>query len=198
MYHNGAKVMNGDVAVTVFETERLLVRQLQDDDFEAFHALNSAPDIVQFMGDGEPLTAEQTRGWIETSQNNYRTQGFGCFAITSRRDSQFVGFGGLVYPPDGSPRVEIIYAFKRPYWGQGLASEFAAAMLDTGFQRWRLPRIEATIDPRNQASIKVVQKVGMQFVRSDVDEHNQPTEFYALDNPPSLSVDQSSTSAERA
>jgi RimJ/RimL family protein N-acetyltransferase len=56
-------------------------------------------------------------------------------------------------------------------------------MVETGFERWRLPRIEASIDPRNPASIKVVEKLGMTFVRSDVDEYNQPTLFYALDNP---------------
>jgi RimJ/RimL family protein N-acetyltransferase len=167
----------------VFETKRLLVRYLQDDDFDAFYSLCSDPEVMRYMGDGKPLTAELTRGWIKTSQENYQKQGFGCFALTSRQDAQLLGFGGLIYP-HGSSQVEIIYAFKPSYWGRGLASEFVRAMIKTGFERWQLPRIEASIDPRNPASIKVVQRIGMVFVRSGVDETNQPTLFYALNRPP--------------
>lgn len=80
--------------------------------------------------------------------------------------------------------VEIIYAFKRSCWSQEPAGEFVRAMIEVGFERWQLPRIEASIDQRNPASIKVVQRIGMVFVRSGVDETNQPTLFYALDCPP--------------
>jgi RimJ/RimL family protein N-acetyltransferase len=113
--------------MTVFETDRLLVLHLREDDFDAFYALCSDPEITRYMGDGQPLTAKQS-----------------C-------------------------------------WGQGLATEFARAMLKTGFECWRLPRIEASIDPRNKASLSVVHKLGMTFVRSDVDEYSQPTLFYALE-----------------
>ncbi len=167
----------------IFETERLLVRYLRDDDFDAFYSLCNDPEVMQYMGDGKPLTAEQTRGWIKTSQENYQKQGFGCFALTFRQDGQLLGFGGLVYPHSSS-QVEIIYAFKPSYWGRGLAGEFVRAMIKTGFERWQLPRIEASIDPRNPASIKAVQRIGMVFVHSGVDETNQPTLFYALNRPP--------------
>ena len=167
----------------IFETRRLLVRYLRDDDFDAFYSLCSDPEVMRYMGDGKPLAAEQTRGWIKTSQENYRKRGFGCFAIASRQNAQFLGFGGLVYPHNSS-QVEIIYAFKPSCWGRGLVSEFIGAMLATGFERWQLPRIEASIDPRNSASIKAVQRIGMFFVRSGFDEANQPTLFYALDRPP--------------
>jgi len=166
----------------VFATERLLVRYLCDDDFEAFYIICSDPEIMRYMGDGTPLSAEQTRSWIKISQENYQKRGYGCFAITSRQDGQFIGFGGLARPAS-SLQVEIIYAFKLSCWGQGLASEFVRAMLATSFERWQLPRIEATIDPRNLASIKVVEKAGMTFVRSGIDEHDQPTLWYALDRP---------------
>ncbi len=166
----------------IFQTDRLIVRYLQDDDFEAFHALCSDPEIVEYMGDGKPLTAEQTRQWIQISQNNYQNHDYGCFAILSRQNGEMIGFGGLIYPP-GSTQVEIIYAFKEAYWGKGLASEFAYKMIETGFQRWKLPRIEASIDPNNAASLRVVQKLGMTHVRSDLDENQLPTEFYAIDNP---------------
>jgi RimJ/RimL family protein N-acetyltransferase len=167
--------------VLVFASERLIVRELQDEDLAAFHALCSDPAIVEYMGDGEPLTLEQTQSWLEISKKNYQKQGFGCFAITSRENGQLIGFGGLVHPPgNNTSTVEIIYAFKQSCWGQGLASEFARAMVETGFQRWHLPSIEASIDPANKASLRVMQKIGMHFLRSDVDENDLPTEYYAI------------------
>lgn len=164
----------------VFETKRLAVRYLREDDFDTFYELCADPAVTQYMGDNNPLTAEQTRQWIGISQANYAKQGYGCFAITLRQTGEMIGFGGLVYPP-GEPQVEIIYAFKPSCWGMGFASEFARSMLNMGFQRWGLERILATIDPANTASIHVVEKLGMKFLYKDVDEHGLPTLFYALD-----------------
>lgn len=159
-------------------TERLIARFLKEDDFADFHALCSDPEVVRYMGAGKPLTPEQTRNWIAISQENYQEHGYGCFAITSRLDGQFIGFGGLV----GNPS-EIIYAFKKSHWGQGLALEFARSMIEIGFHRWKLPCIAASIDARNTASLRIAQKLAMTFVRSGPDEYDQPTMFYILDNP---------------
>jgi ribosomal-protein-alanine N-acetyltransferase len=92
-----------------------------------------------------------------------------------------VGFGGIARPS----QPEIIYAFKQSCWGQGLAGEFVRSLLATCFERWQLPRIEASIDSRNYASIRVVEKAGMAFVRSEMDENNQRILWYALDCPDS-------------
>lgn len=166
----------------VFETERLLVRYLCDDDFEAFSALCSDLEINRYMGDGQPLTTEQTRAWIQISQENYQKYDNGCFAIISRQHGQLIGFGGIARRSN-TPQVEIIYAFKPSCWGQGLASEFVSSLLDTCFERWHFSRIEASIDSRNSGSIRVVEKAGMVYVRSEVDENHQRILWYALDRP---------------
>ncbi|QBD75363.1 N-acetyltransferase [Ktedonosporobacter rubrisoli] len=166
----------------VCETERLLVRYLRDEDFEDFYAICSDPVVTRYVGEGTPLSAEQTRQWLQISKENYRIRGYGCFAIIQRKDCQFIGFGGIARPSD-KEQVEIIYAFKQPCWGQGLATEFARALLISCFERWKFPRIEATIYPQNQASARVLEKAGMQFVHTFIDEDGQPVSLYALDNP---------------
>lgn len=166
----------------VFTTARLIVRHLQVEDFDAFHALCNAPEVVQYMDSGRPLTPEETRKWITISQRNYQQHGYGCFAITDRQSGVLLGFGGLVHAHPGAD-VEIIYALKQSAWGQGLATEFASGMLETGFQRWNLPSIDASIDPRNTASLRVVEKLGMTLVRSGVDENGIPTNYYTLARP---------------
>ena len=167
--------------MNVFETERLVIRRLRDDDINDFAALCGDPVAMRYMGDGEPLTRDQTAAWIDKSHANYRTRGFGCFAVTIKPEDRLVGFCGLVYPP-GQERVELIYAFAQPHWGQGLATEVAHGAVTYGFTVHGLERIEATIYPANHASKRVLQKIGMVFKRQELDEHGVVTDFYAVAN----------------
>lgn len=168
--------------MNVFETERLVVRHLRDDDVDDFAALCGDPVAMRYMGDGQPLTREQTARWIEVSQANYRARGYGCFAVTLKPEDRLIGFCGLVGPPL-QERVELIYAFAQPFWGRGLATEVAQAAIVYGFGCHGLERIEATIYPANHASQRVLEKIGMIFQRRETDEHGVDTDFYAATRP---------------
>lgn len=163
----------------VFETERLVVRYLEDADLPDFYAVCSDPVAMKYMGDGEPLTEEQTALWIQKSKANYSDHAFGCMAVISKQHNSFTGFCGLVYAP-GSTDVEIIYALAQPYWGQGLATEVAMSMLKFGLDQCNLPEILATIDPQNTNSVKVVEKLGMTFVGERIDEGDVPVLVYSI------------------
>jgi len=171
--------------MTLFETERLLVRQLEADDVDNLYAVTSDPELMHYMGDGQPLSCELTAKWIDVSLNNYATKGYGCSAVIHKRDKAFIGFCGLVrsefaQPPDDA---ELIYALKKPYWGQGLATEVAKAMIDYGYKSCGLKHIIATIDPENSASIKVANKVGFVFSRSESESDGLPTHIYEMSTP---------------
>ncbi len=143
----------------VFETERLVVRHLRGEDLDEFAALCGDPVAMRYMGDGRPLTREQTATWIDVSETNYRTRGYGCFAVTIKPEDRLIGFCGLVGPPR-QELIELIYAFAQPYWARGLATEVARAAIAYGFERHRLDRIEATIYPAIHSSKRVLEKIG--------------------------------------
>ena len=164
----------------ILETERLTLRHLQPDDLDEFYEICGDPEIMRYVGDGQPLSREQTQNWIIKSQENYRKYGFGCLAVVAREDGHLVGYCGLVNPTiDGE--AEIIYALKKRYWGRGLISEAAKAMLDFGLQQCGLKRVVATIDPENQASIRIVEKWGMKYQEQRLDEYNLPEVVYAIE-----------------
>jgi ribosomal-protein-alanine N-acetyltransferase len=165
----------------ILETDRLFIRGLRADDLDEMHEVCGDPDIMRHVGDGRPLSREQTRQWIERSQDNYREHGFGCAAVVAKDGKRFAGYCGLVYGPGGA-EVEIIYALKRQYWGVGLASEAARAMLTYGFEKCRLKRIVATIAPDNRASVRIVEKLGMTHRENRLDEHGLPEAVYAIEN----------------
>ncbi|MDQ3804478.1 MAG: GNAT family N-acetyltransferase [Acidobacteriota bacterium] len=165
----------------VLETDRLFIRGLRADDLDEMYEVCADPDIMRHVGDGRPLSREQTRRWIERSQVNYSKHGFGCAAVVAKDGNRFVGYCGLVFGPGGA-EVEVIYALKKQYWGGGLASEAARAMLEYGFGKCRLKRIVATIAPDNRASVRIAEKLGMTHRGNRLDEHGLPEAVYAIDN----------------
>jgi RimJ/RimL family protein N-acetyltransferase len=166
----------------ILETERLIVRYLKSDDLDDLYAITGNAELMRYVGDNNPISREQTQQWIDVSIENYRSKGFGSCAIIDKASGDFCGYCGIIYAP-GCEDPEIIYAFKKAYWGKGYATEVAHAMLDYGFRQLKLPRIIATIDPDNTPSITIVQKLGMHYLRFELDEHGLPTHVYALDNP---------------
>ena len=152
----------------LFETARLLVRHLQPGDLDAMVAIFSDPIVTRWAGDGSPLSREQCERWIEISQRNYETKGFGASAVVGRASGAMIGLCGIVYAP-GSSEPEIIYMFGQPWWGQGYASEVVPPMLRYGIEQCGLPRVMATIAPENTASQHVAAKAGMRFEREIID-----------------------------
>ena len=74
------------MSVVIFETERMLVRQLQADDVDSLYAITGDTELMRHMGDGQPLSRELTAKWVEVSINNYATKGYGCSAVIDKRD----------------------------------------------------------------------------------------------------------------
>ncbi|MBK8434900.1 MAG: GNAT family N-acetyltransferase [Chloroflexi bacterium] len=166
----------------MIETERLIARPLVDEDFAALHGLTSDPAVMRFVGDLRPYTAAQTREFIAEAQASYAEHGFGAWAILDKATGELCGFGGLEMLPERKI-PEVAYIFAPAYWGRGLATEFAAAVLEYGFRTLRLPEIGASFDPDNHPSMRVASKLGLSFSYEGVDEFNLPTIYYAMPNP---------------
>lgn len=166
--------------MTVFETERLVVRYLRPDDLDDFFALCSDPDVVRYMDDGQPLTRERTQEWIKVSLANYEARGYGCFGVTTKGDDRLIGFAGFARPSDRPGITEIIYAFLPAYWGRGFATEIAAGLVGFGFERAGLDRIEATVDPANDPSKRVLEKIGMTYDGRRRDDDGAETDYFAI------------------
>jgi RimJ/RimL family protein N-acetyltransferase len=161
----------------LFETPRLIVRQLQPEDVDAMFAVYGDPEVVRWVDDGQPLSRDLCAKWIDVSQHNYTSKGFGASAVIEKATGTFIGCCGIVYAPGGS-EPEIIYAFRQSHWGQGFASEVVPAMLAYGFGTCHLPEIYATIFPENLTSARVLIKAGMSWLRDDLNEDGTTTAVY--------------------
>ena|SRR3990170_923183 len=77
------------------------------------------------------------------------------------------------------PEVEVAYLLAKTYWGQGLGTEAAQAILHYGFQQLHLSRLICLIDPGNQASSKVARKIGM-TLEKELELDGEATLIYSI------------------
>jgi RimJ/RimL family protein N-acetyltransferase len=162
-----------------FETERLIVRGIEFSDLDAFAALCADPVAMQYMGDGKTLERETVEKWIGICHQKYAERGFGTSAVVEKASGKFIGFCGVIHD-DNVDFYEIIYAFAQDCWGKGYATEAAKATLDYVFGMSQLSEIYATIHAKNEASIKMMAKLGMEYQKTEIEEDGHGTAYYLI------------------
>jgi [ribosomal protein S5]-alanine N-acetyltransferase len=139
-------------------TPRLYLRAFRRADHAAVHAYASDPLVCRYM-DWGPNTIEDTAAFLDavlfTARSDYP------LAIVDRTDGELIGAVELRVTSAPSRRGELGYVLARARWGQGYATEAAAAVLAFGFERLGLHKVSATCDPANVASARVLEKIGL-------------------------------------
>jgi ribosomal-protein-alanine N-acetyltransferase len=166
--------------MVILETPRLLVRKWVPDDWKRFRALFTDPRVMQYIGDGQPWSDSRIRHWVEESIEAEKTRGWVLWPLVHLEDSEVIGFCGFWtgFPPD----VEMGWRLLPEYWGQGLMTEVAKALMDFGFASYHFDRLIAVAQPENRASIRVMEKIGMAFERR-FKHFGIDVVSYARDNP---------------
>lgn len=147
---------------TLIETERLLLREITLYDKEEIFQLHSNPDVQKYTGEPVVESMEEIEKAIQTRINDYGKYGYGRWATFLKNGMQFVGWAGLAYLPEFD-EIDLGYRFLPNYWGAGYATEVSRAILTYGFNKLELSRIIAIAMKENMASIRVMEKIGMEF-----------------------------------
>lgn len=146
----------------ILETERLFLRQLETGDLDPLAKMYADEEVMRFMGNGKTYPRSAAEQSI-TKWNEYEDKhGFTNWAVIRKKDNAFIGRCGLSHLPDNSD-IEITYMLDEPYWGNGYASEIAAAVLDHGFNKLGIRRIVGMVYPQNSPSARVLEKIGMKY-----------------------------------
>jgi RimJ/RimL family protein N-acetyltransferase len=150
--------------VRILETERLVLEEFTVDRDEAFILeLVDGPGFRQNIGDRGVRDLDGARGYIEGVKLSYAKHGFGLWRADLKASGEAVGICGLV-KRDSLELPDVGYAFLERFWGQGFATEAAAAILDHGRRVLGLPAIAAITTPKNAGSIAVLRKIGMKYL----------------------------------
>ena len=147
----------------VVETDRLVLRRLSIEDAQFILELLNEPAWLRFIGDKGVHTLDEARGYITGGAvDSYARRGFGLYHTSRKSDEVSVGICGLIKRP-GLEDVDIGFAFLERFWGNGYATEACLAVIDHARRDIGLTRLVAITDPDNEASIRVLGRLGLTF-----------------------------------
>jgi RimJ/RimL family protein N-acetyltransferase len=148
------------------QTERLLFRMFRESDLEAYAEMCAAPEVMRYLNDGQPLSREDAWRHMAMVLGHWQLRGYGLWAVEERASRDMIGRIGC-YKPEGWPELEVGWALRRRYWGRGYATEGARMSLRFAFTELKANHVISVIHPKNAASIRVAEKLGETFERTD-------------------------------
>lgn len=146
-------------------TPRLRLAPLVAADTAALHALWTAPGVRRFLWDGRSISYEQSAQLVARSEVLFYERGLGLWTARLADEEVLAGFCGYWHFRSDID-VELLYGLAEPYWGSGLGTEMARAMVHYGFKELAMGEVRASTDAPNQASLRILRRLG--FLRQHI------------------------------
>ncbi|WP_285712422.1 GNAT family N-acetyltransferase [Erythrobacter oryzae] len=147
----------------VLVTERLVLRQIGEDDLDPHMTLLNTPAVMEHLGGVQPR--EVIAAKHAASREGFATRGYGFMIMEERATGEMVGHCGLrhvAHPLAPNPEdFEIGWVVREDRWRRGYAFEAMRAVIDWGFATHNAPRIVAITTARNVGSWRLMEKLGM-------------------------------------
>ena len=137
----------------ILETDRLILRPLNPDDFEAVHSWAGSPANTRYMAWG-PNTEEQTREFLAITKPGKD------FAVVLKGTDKVIGSCGI-YPDSDNDTGELGWILHMDYWKRGYGTELGGELIRYGFEDLTLRRISAPCAAANYGSCRVMERNGM-------------------------------------
>lgn len=158
----------------ILETERLILRELEEKDFDALAAILQDPRVMYAYEHGFSRT--EVRQWLDRQRGRYAQYGFGLWAVIGKASGELIGQCGVTMQDwCGREVPEIGYLFRRDNWGQGFAAEAAMACKEYAFTVLGFQEVFSIIRENNLPSQRVALRNGM-TVRGSFVKH-----YYGMD-----------------
>ena len=163
----------------MIETERLILREMTEGDFEALRRVLGDGDIMRHYP--YSFDDERVRCWIARNRERYRIFGFGLWAVCRKDTGEMIGDCGLTMQIiDGQIRPEIGYHIRADQQRQGFAKEAARAVRDWTFQNTPFRVIYSYMKADNLPSVRTAMSYGCKFEGEFADEEGERTKVFAL------------------
>jgi ribosomal-protein-alanine N-acetyltransferase len=166
--------MEGDkvVEIPTIRTPRLLLREWVKEDLEPFAAMNQDSVVMRFFP--SLLTRPESDAFARQTMEAMSQKGWGRWAVEVPGIEPFIGYIGLTMPSWETPFPpcpEIVWRLASAYWGQGMATEGAKAVMEFAFRSLGLPEIFSCTSVLNLPSIRVMERLEMTHNPEEDFEH---------------------------
>lgn len=163
----------------ILETNRLILRELTPDDFDALYAVLADSDIMEHY----PYIFDETRvrSWITRNIERYEKDGFGLWAVVLKESGEMIGDCGITMQSiHGEMLPEVGYHIRKDQQCKGYASEAAAACIRWAFENSSFPAVYSYMKYTNIPSQRTAEKSGMRFMEEYADPDNDYTRVYCI------------------
>lgn len=159
-----------------FETNRLLVRSWQETDVDRYAEIIGNPLVMKYIGNGNTQDRDYAKKFVSTLMSLEKERGWILWAVENKHNRDLMGFCGF---STWHNNVEIGWRLDNLYWGEGYGTEAAIAVLNFG-RKFSFLKIVSIAQKPNLASIRIMQKIGLEFEREAIDERcNRKIVVYA-------------------
>ena len=170
------------------ETKRMRLRWLTDADVDALYRIFSHPQVVRYWGAPALADRDAAAALLAEIQDNFQKRTSMKWGVAELETDQVIGTVTLFNLNFDNKRAEIGYGLDYNYWRKGYVTEALDALLSYAFDVLQLHRLEADVDPRNEGSIRTLEKMGFQREglmreRWQVNGEIQDALFYGLLRP---------------
>jgi RimJ/RimL family protein N-acetyltransferase len=167
------------------ETERLVIRNWQEDDWLLVRPMSLDPEVMRYIGHYQPWSEQETCQFVTNRIADYERYGWTMWPLALKETGAFIGYCGFLRRQYGEYKgeIEIGYALAKEAWGRGLAAEAGVKILEYGFDVLGFDRVIASARPENAPSIRVMEKMGMHSIGLSLNDKGRPVPHYAIDNP---------------
>lgn len=165
----------------IFETPRLILRQFTVDDASLIFLLNSNAEIVKYVHEPVLQTKAQAKNVLTNIILPQYKNKLGRWAVHTKSNMDFIGWCGLKLFPKTN-EFDLGFRLLQSAWGMGYATEAAQNSLLYGFNTLNIKIITGSAHISNIASIKVLEKIGMNFLRTEVVD-GYPVKLFIKTNP---------------
>lgn len=145
-----------------FETERLLMRQWQEQDVDSYAALCADAQVMKYLTGGKTFDRLESWRHLAFLIGHWQLKGFGHWAIEEKQSGKLLGRVGFLQP-DGWPGFEIGWTLDSSCWGKGFATEAAKGAADIAFKQMGKSEVLSIIHPQNEASKNVAKRLGESY-----------------------------------
>jgi RimJ/RimL family protein N-acetyltransferase len=162
------------------ETARLRLVPPEGRHFEDFASLMAHPDVMRYLGDGQPVTG-RVAAWraFAAQVGHWQLRGYGFWIVEDRATGEFLGRLGCWYP-EGWPGFEVGWILHPRAWGRGIATEGATAAVRHAFTTLDQPRVLSVIHPDNAPSTRVAERIGERYSH-DEEVEGKTRRIYVLE-----------------
>lgn len=150
--------------IQAIETERLLIRELTEDDFEDIYKFKSDPKVVKYLTWG-PSSREETLNSLRKQigfqgQSNRKMY---VLAVVLKNTTVVIGNALFMIRDEDFEIAEIGFFLNSDTWKNGYGKEIVEGLLELGFNQFKLHRIYAICDSENTGSVHLLKKVGFRL-----------------------------------